>query len=501
MKLDATVFRYITKEEFRVMTAIEMGMRNHEIVPVPLIESIAKLNRGGTFKIIQTLLRHKLVAHDNKKYDGYRLTYLGFDFLALRALMLRGSIIGVGRRLGVGKESDVHFCQGANGDTLALKLHRLGRISFRSIKSNRDYMKHRTHGSWMYMARLAAVKEFAYMKALYDEGFPVPTPIDQNRHCVVMSLIDAVPMYHIKDMPSPHVVLERLMRLLIRLGRAGIIHGDYNEFNLMIGNDLKVTLIDFPQIVHLNHPNAAEYFDRDVRSICEYFRRRCDIEVEEYPTFDEVLKEVAADGGAVLASLEVQGLGQEDDALLLAAHSAPTREDAEESTALDEEDDTALDENDDEDVVDDELASKDIAASDEAASGAQAFDDLLPEGGRAEMLIAAEEEKALFEDTVAEVPEETPEANCTTDAVAADTKGDAEEDGEAAAGSSDDGSEADEAPGAVNISTGRKTRKRQTAKEARKNLQKQQKQRPAKANNQKSRENRKARNEVKEYFM
>lgn len=38
-------------EEFRVLTATEMGMKNHEIVPTPLIESIAGLKRGGTFKV------------------------------------------------------------------------------------------------------------------------------------------------------------------------------------------------------------------------------------------------------------------------------------------------------------------------------------------------------------------------------------------------------------------------------------------------------------------
>mmetsp|Transcript_85018 Transcript_85018/g.147517 ORF Transcript_85018/g.147517 Transcript_85018/m.147517 type:complete len:501 (+) Transcript_85018:98-1600(+) len=500
MKLDATVFRYITKEEFRIMTAIEMGMRNHELVPVPLIESIAKLNRGGTFKIIQTLLRHKLVAHENKKYDGYRLTYLGFDFLALRAMMLRGSIIGVGRRLGVGKESDVHYCQGANGETLALKLHRLGRISFRSIKKNRDYMRHRSHGSWMYMARLAAVKEFAYMKALYDEGFPVPTPIDQNRHCVVMSLIDAVPMYTIKEMPSPHKILERLMRLLIRLGRAGIIHGDYNEFNLMIGNDLKVTLIDFPQIVHLSHPNARELFDRDVRSICEYFRRRCDLEVEEYPTFDEVLQEVEADGGAVLSSLEVQGLGKDDDALLVAAHGV---RDDEVGEVLDDDDEGADEEDVDAeaDVEEEADATAEDAPCGEAPGNAQAFDALVPEGGREELLVAAEEEEALLDISAIE---EAVQANSTSDSGAANAQAAAVV--EQAAPGSDEEDEASEAsegegPGAVTIHSGKKVRKKQSAKEARKNLQKQQKAKPARANNQKAREARKARHDVKEYFM
>lgn len=32
------------------------------------------------------------------------------------------------------------------------------------------------------------------MKALYDRNFPVPTPIDFNRHCVIMNLIQGKPM-------------------------------------------------------------------------------------------------------------------------------------------------------------------------------------------------------------------------------------------------------------------------------------------------------------------
>lgn len=41
MKLDPDLIRYLQKEHFRVLTAIEMGMKNHEFVPVPLIESLA----------------------------------------------------------------------------------------------------------------------------------------------------------------------------------------------------------------------------------------------------------------------------------------------------------------------------------------------------------------------------------------------------------------------------------------------------------------------------
>ena len=103
----------------------------HEIVPVPLIESIAKLKcaphpacacahlnqltapqntncrHGGTYKALCNCLKHKLLHHDSKKYDGYRLTNMGYDFLAIHTLTKRGSVVSVGRQIGVGKESDL----------------------------------------------------------------------------------------------------------------------------------------------------------------------------------------------------------------------------------------------------------------------------------------------------------------------------------------------------------------------------------------------------------
>ena len=51
---------------------------------------------------------------------------------------------------------------------LALKFsNRLGRTSFRKLKQKRDYLKHRKNVSWLYLSRLAAVKEYAYMKVCY----------------------------------------------------------------------------------------------------------------------------------------------------------------------------------------------------------------------------------------------------------------------------------------------------------------------------------------------
>jgi len=52
----------------------------------------------------------------------------------------------------------------ASANTPRPPLDSLGRISFRAIKEKRDYMGRRKSASWMYMSRLAAEKEWAFLK-------------------------------------------------------------------------------------------------------------------------------------------------------------------------------------------------------------------------------------------------------------------------------------------------------------------------------------------------
>ncbi|XP_058094413.1 uncharacterized protein LOC131240294 [Magnolia sinica] len=274
MKLDVNVLRYLTKDDFRVLTAVEMGMRNHEIVPAELIDRIAGLKHGGTYKVLKNLLKHKLVHHDSSKYDGFRLTYLGYDFLAIKTLVNRGVFVSVGRQIGVGKESDIFEVATEDGTVLAMKLHRLGRISFRAVKSKRDYLMHRSSYNWLYLSRLAALKEFAFMKALKEHGFPVPDAVDCNRHCVIMSLVQGYPLVQVKQLENPDTVFDTIVGLVVRLAEHGLIHCDFNEFNIMINDNEEVTMIDFPQMVSVSHRNAQMYFDRDVECIYKFFSRR-----------------------------------------------------------------------------------------------------------------------------------------------------------------------------------------------------------------------------------
>ncbi|KAI0756645.1 RIO1 family-domain-containing protein [Daedaleopsis nitida] len=298
MKLDATDLRYVTSDEFRVLTAVEMGSKNHEIVPTVLIVKISGLRNGGVNKLLGSLAKRNLVSRvQNARYDGYRLTYGGYDFLAMRAMSKRDTVYSVGNQIGVGKESDIYIVADKEGDELVLKLHRLGRISFRAIKAKRDYMGKRKSASWMYMSRLAAEKEYAFMKVLHEHNFPVPRPVDQARHCILMEFIDAYPLRQVADLPSPGALYSKLMDVIVRFARAGLIHGDYNEFNILIRRETgEPIVIDFPQMVSTSHKNAEWYFNRDVECIRRFFKRRFRYESNMYPRFRTIKTEKSTDG-------------------------------------------------------------------------------------------------------------------------------------------------------------------------------------------------------------
>ncbi|NXD27183.1 RIOK2 kinase, partial [Spelaeornis formosus] len=330
-KLDVALLRFLSREHFRVLIAVEMGMKNHEIVPASLIASIASLKHGGCNKILRELAKHKLVAYERTKtVQGYRLTNAGYDYLALKTLSSRQVISSVGNQMGVGKESDIYIVANEEEQQFALKLHRLGRTSFRNLKNKRDYHQHRHKMSWLYLSRIAAMKEFAYMKVgathtvqprlCYDRKFPVPKPIDYNRHAVVMELVDGYPLCQVRHMEDPAAVYSELMDLIVKLASHGLIHGDFNEFNLILDNKDHATLIDFPQMMSTSHTNAEWYFNRDVNCVKEFFKKRFSYESELFPTFKDIRRECSLDKEIAASGCAKEM--QEDGELLYPAGSA-----------------------------------------------------------------------------------------------------------------------------------------------------------------------------------
>ncbi|KAI0018374.1 RIO1 family-domain-containing protein [Xylariomycetidae sp. FL0641] len=415
MKLDTKAMRHLAAEDWRVLTACEIGSKNHEVIPTPLIESLSKL-RGGSSRVhksISALAKVGLIARlKDARYDGYRLTYGGLDYLALHTYAAQGRVYSVGSRIGVGKESDIMVVADQKGVQKVLKIHRLGRVSFRTVKANRDYLRRRQGGSWMYLSRLAAEREFAFMRVLREEGFPVPTPIGQSRHTVLMDLIDAFPMRQISKVPDPAALYAELIAMIMRLAQHGLIHGDFNEFNILIkeekieppsktetpssGNQneessqqrqqqseddsaaVRVTpiLIDFPQMVSMDHANAEMYFDRDVACVRRFFERRFHFVPDSTgPRFKDAKRLVGKDGARRLdAAVEASGFSKKAlkdlEAAIREQHDARGA-DGSGSADVSYEEEEDEDEDDDEDEDEDEKEEEDENDGDDGADACE----------------------------------------------------------------------------------------------------------------------------------
>ena len=89
-----------------------------------------------------------------------------------------------------------------------------------------------------------------------------------------MSLIDGVSICKVAKLENPEKVFHQCMDLLERYAQNGLIHGDFNEFNLMVDESQKVFTIDFPQMVSTSHPDAEFYFERDQNCIHTLFLRK-----------------------------------------------------------------------------------------------------------------------------------------------------------------------------------------------------------------------------------
>ncbi len=75
-------------------------------MPGALIAQIANLRHGGVHKLLKELCKHRLLTYERGvRYDGYRLTNAGYDYLALKTLASRNVVLSFGNQIGTGNTS------------------------------------------------------------------------------------------------------------------------------------------------------------------------------------------------------------------------------------------------------------------------------------------------------------------------------------------------------------------------------------------------------------
>lgn len=98
------------------------------------------------------------------------------------------------------------------------------------------------------------------------------------------------------------------MLFIVRLANHGLIHCDFNEFNIMIldnppSDDAQFVVIDFPQCVSVDHADAERYFKRDVDCIRRFFEKKLGYVAEDAPDFKKDVQRIGK------LDIEVQASG------------------------------------------------------------------------------------------------------------------------------------------------------------------------------------------------
>jgi len=285
------VFKELESEDFRILNIIEAGMSKHEFVPIEQIQRYAKVPMDRIDFTLGKLNKLGLTYRTKETYNGHTLNYAGYDCLAINALVKAGAIVSFGQSLGVGKEADVYDALNSDCKRIAVKFHRLGRISFRQTRRKRGYT--REHSTWLFQSHLAAEREFQAMKLVYENGVSVPEPISQNRHVIAMGMIEGAQLSKYRDIGKPEKVIKEIFRNLRNAYlKAHLIHADISEYNIILKPDGHLLIIDWPQAVKTDHENAAELLERDIKNVLTYFSRKFNLKLAEKEACNYVIGEV-----------------------------------------------------------------------------------------------------------------------------------------------------------------------------------------------------------------
>mgnify|MGYP000200479334 CR=1 FL=1 len=264
------IYKKMDRRKWRILNTLFRFMWKYEFVPVDLLEKDLQIRSEKVEHLLRELSDEKVVVNRRKGYFGTSFTFTGLSLYSIWRLVERGEVKMLGKLMGEGKESTVYNCLTGYGESV-IKFHRVGHPAFKKVKEKRDY------GTYHFsvLAVRSAKNEYNALRRLY--GYVnVPRPFAWEGNAVLMELIDANELYRVK-LENPEHVLDLILDEVREMYRAGVIHGDLSQFNILI-NEEGIWIIDFPQYVTRDSEISEDFLLRDLNNMLNYFRKNYGIE-------------------------------------------------------------------------------------------------------------------------------------------------------------------------------------------------------------------------------
>lgn len=280
-------FKELENEDFIILNGLIKKMKYFEAIPFDVIVKSSNLHEDEVNYRLKRLHYYKLIWKP-KNLKRYILNTLGLDVVAIKKLLDKKIIYGIGKKIGIGKESDVYEGIIYKEERVALKFFRIGRTSFKKYARSREYII-KEHNRLIASIK-AAKKEFDALKILYNKNIKVPKPITRSLHLIITEIFIGTELSNIAKLENAEKVLDKIIEEIIKIYKIGIIHRDLSPYNILIKPNLEILFIDWPQWTTKDHPMAYEYLNRDLENVFTFFKRKWGIE-KKYEEIDKIFKE------------------------------------------------------------------------------------------------------------------------------------------------------------------------------------------------------------------
>lgn len=282
----AKVVKSLEREDYKLLKVFASGLKQHESLTKDEIKSYSKMHENIVNFRISRLHNMKLIGRNER---GYSLLMTGLDAIALRILADDDIIIGVGKPIGIGKESDVFGAIAHTKDERILKFFRIGRISFREARRKRTFASNHSTHHWLLISIDAAKKEYDTLNQLISTGIRIPILYYRAMHCIVMNRIDGLRLADIRELEAPKITLQNILHDIGIAYKHNVINCDLSEYNILVDRVNNTWIIDWPQAVSRRHPNADDLIKRDVYNIVKFFNRRFGLRKDINEAISEVI--------------------------------------------------------------------------------------------------------------------------------------------------------------------------------------------------------------------
>jgi RIO kinase 1 len=218
-----------------------------------------------------------------KRSEEYEVLEEVFDrstLMVIYEFMNKGTIGEIHGVVNAGKESRVYWGRDSNGKELAIKIYLTISSEFRKgilryIEADPRFKGVRRDSRSLVFAW--AQKEYRNLEQAVAAKVKVPKPIAVKNNVLIMEFVgkdgENAPSLKEKLPTNPQRTYKSLLTSLKRLYcKAGLVHGDLSEYNIMLWNDDPV-LFDVSQAVPITHPMAEFLLRRDLSNLNKFFIR------------------------------------------------------------------------------------------------------------------------------------------------------------------------------------------------------------------------------------